>query len=104
VASGRATPRPSPSRGRLWTQVPAVLTPDTAGAELWTSAGRVRLPSSARGLARHLAAMPSFPHAIAKGPHRAAVDALRAHGILDPCDLPQAIVPADPKSLDGWRF
>jgi len=104
VASGRAVPRPAPSRDRLWTQVPAVLVPDGAGVELWTPAGRVVLPRSARGLARHLAAMPSFPRAIAEGSRRAAVDALRAHGILDPCDLPQAILPAKPEALDGWRF
>jgi len=104
VASGRATPRPAPCRDRLWTQVPAVLVPDAAGTELWTSAGRLPLPRSARGLARQLAAMPSFSRAIARGAQRATVDALRAHGILAPCDLPQVILPAEPASLDGWRF
>jgi hypothetical protein len=39
-----------------------------------------------------------------RGRHRDAIDILQAHGILDPYDLPQVIVPADPAALDGWRF
>jgi hypothetical protein len=47
--------------------------------------------------------MPSFERADARaaGP---AVDLLIAHGILGPQDLPLRIVPADPGTLDGWRF
>ena len=96
VASGRATPIPSASRDRLWTQVPAVLEPDASSTRLWTQAGHIRLPRSARELARQLAAMPSFPRTMLRGPHREAIGTLQAHGILDPHDLPQVIVPADP--------
>jgi hypothetical protein len=39
-----------------------------------------------------------------RGRLREAIDILQAHGILDPHDLPQVIVPADPAALDGWRF
>jgi mannose-6-phosphate isomerase-like protein (cupin superfamily) len=104
VVSGRATPIPSASSDRLWTQVPTVLEPDAACTRLWTPAGHIRLPRSARELARHLATMPSFPRTMRRGRHREAIDILQAHGILDPHDLPQAIVPADPAALDGWRF
>ena len=104
VASGRAVPIPSASRDRLWTQVPTVLEPDASSTRLWTPAGHVLLPRSARALARHLATMPSFPRTMLRGPHRDAIEILRAHGILDGHDLPQVIVPADSAVLDGWRF
>ena len=95
---------PSASRDRLWTQVPTVLDPDASSTRLWTPAGPILLPRSARELARHLATMPSLPRTMLRGPHRAAIETLQAHGILDRHDLPQAIVPADPAALDGWRF
>jgi hypothetical protein len=102
VASGRAVGIPGPSSTYLWSQVPAVL--DARGTSLLTPEGRIDLPRSARPLARELAAMPAVPRAMLRGPHRAAVAALVAHGVLDARDLPEAIVPANPRALDGWRF
>lgn len=102
VASGRAVGIPPPSAAYLWSQVPAV--PDGRGVSLVTPEGRIDLPRSARALARRLAAMPSIPRAMLRGPQRAAVAALVAHGVLDARDLPEAIVPANPRALDGWRF
>ena len=81
-----------------------VLEPNAACTRLWTPAGHIRLPRSARELAKHLATMPSLPRTMRRGRHRDAIDILQAHGILDPHDLPQVIVPADPAALDGWRF
>ncbi len=104
VASGRATAIPRPSPDRLWTQVPAVLEAGGRSARLWTPAGHIDLPRSARPLARHLAAMPSIPRSMLRGTHRAALATLLAHGVLDTRDLPQAILPSDPAALDGWRF
>jgi hypothetical protein len=102
IASGRAIGIPRPSSAYLWSQVPAV--PDPGGSSVLTPEGRIDLPRSARRLARHLAAMPGVPRAMLRGPHRAAVAALVAHGVLDARDLPEAIVPANPRALDGWRF
>jgi len=102
VASGRAVGIPRPSAAYLWSQVPAVL--DPRGTSLLTPDGRIDLPRSARPLARRLAAMPGVPRAMLRGPHRAAVAALVAHGVLDARDLPEAIVPSNPRALDGWRF
>ena len=39
-----------------------------------------------------------------RGTHRSTLATLLAHGVLDPRDLPQAILPSDPAALDGWRF
>ena len=100
VASGRALGVPRPSPAHLWSQVPAVLD----GGALVTLEGRIDLPRSARPLARRLAAMPGVSRAMLRGRHRAALATLVAHGILDARDLPAAIVPADPRALDGWRF
>jgi hypothetical protein len=100
VASGRAHPRPRPTRGRLWTQVPVV-----AGAvrgarfQLWTADGTLWLPRSARPLASRLSSMPVVEHADA-----AEAAALLEHGVLGTEDLPLTIVPDAPNALDGWRF
>ncbi len=101
VASGRARPRPRRDPRWLWTQVPV-----TAGAldrarrrfRLQTPDGAAWLPAAARGLARRLTGMP----AVARGSRGA--EPLIALGVLAPEDLPQAIVPAAPRALDGWRF
>jgi hypothetical protein len=103
VTSGRVRAVP-PTSQRLWTQVPAVLEAARTSVRLWTHAGRVDLPPSARPLARALASMPSLPRSVLRGRHARAVEALLAHGVLDARDLPDAIVPADPAALDGWRF
>ena len=102
VTSGRVDGRASPSRTRMWTQVPAVpLGHDRAGLRLALPDGvRVRVPRSARRIGRELAMMGSFPRA-ALGP---ALPALVAHGIVGPEDLPQVIIPEAPAALDGWRF
>ncbi len=103
VVSGRATVIPVVS-SRLWTQVPAVVETANGRASLLTPAGRVALPGSARPPSRLLATMPSLPRSALRGRHRQAVEQLLAHGVLDTRDLPLAILPADPASLDGWRF
>ena len=104
VTSGRATPIPRPSADRLWTQTPAALEAGRASVRLWTAAGHIDLPASARALAASLAAMPSLPRSALRGRHGPAVRTLLEHGILDARDLPRAIVPAEPADLDGWRF
>jgi hypothetical protein len=101
VASGRARPRPHRDPRWLWTQVPV-----TAGAldrarrrfRLQTPDGTAWLPAGAHGLARRLTGMP----AVARGSRGA--EPLIALGVLAPEDLPQAVVPAAPRALDGWRF
>lgn len=106
VASGQAEPRPSPSRTRLWTQVPAVAGPvDDAGGTfpLWTPAGQIRLPVMTRRLARLLPAMPSLTRAEARR-HGDGIAPLLAHGIVGDEDLPLMVVPRDPARLDGWHF
>jgi cupin superfamily protein len=117
VTSGRARAVP-PASERLWTQVPAVLETGRAHglrathgdrgqsgpARLWTHAGRIDLPASARPLARALASMPSLPRSVRRGRHARTVETLLNHGVLDARDLPDAIVPANPAALDGWRF
>jgi hypothetical protein len=103
IASGQAIAIPR-SSDRLWTQVPVVVEGARSGAVLVTPEGRVALPVSAERLSRRLAAMPSLPRSALRGRHRRAVEWLLAQGILDDRDLPTAIQPADPTSLDGWRF
>src|SRR5262249_38022643 len=101
VASGRARPRPRRDPRWLWTQVPV-----TAGAldrarrrfRLQTPEGSAWLPARAHGLARRLTGMP----AIAAGTADAAT--LIALGVLAPEDLPQAIVPAAPRTPDRRRL
>lgn len=104
VASGQAEPRPRRSRSRLWTQVPAVagpLDPARGKFPLWTPAGAVWLPASARHLARRLPEMPSLTRLEARR-HGGAV--LVAHGILGDEDLPLLVVPDNSTRLDGWNF
>ena len=101
VASGRAWPRPRRDPRWLWTQVPV-----TAGAldrrrrrfRLRTPEGAAWMPAQARALARRLTGMPAV---VAGTPGVAPLIAL---GVLAPEDLPQTIVPAVPRALDGWRF
>jgi hypothetical protein len=123
VASGRALTIPRPG-ARYGTQVPAVAQQDDArgrrgmrgtrtgrsnprtprSVNLLTASGHVTLPASARALIRPLSTMSTFSRAALDRRHGAAVERLLAHGVLDTRDLPLAIRPADPASLDGWRF
>jgi hypothetical protein len=98
VVSGRVDAVPGTSRSRLWTQIPAVV---SAGA-LVTEDGTIPLPARSLPLARSLASMPSFR--AANGRMRADLAPLLERGIVSPQDLPLRIIPADPGSLDGWRF
>lgn len=102
VASGRVDEIPSPSRTRVWTQVPAVPVKNArAGLTLALPDGaRARVPRAAGRISRDLAMMASFPRA-ALG---AALPALVAQGIVGPEDLPRVVIPDAPASLDGWRF
>ena len=104
VASGRVDAVPQSSRSRLWTQVPAIAVARArTHVDLVTPDGVLRLPAVTRSLARHLALMPHFP--LPASPRaRAALSPLLDQGILAPQDLPLRIIPADPRSLDGWRF
>ena len=101
VASGRARPRPRRDPRWLWTQVPVTAgTLDRARRRfrLQTPEGAAWLPARAHGLARRLTGMP----AVAAGSRGAGP--LIALGVLAPEDLPQTVVPAAPRALDGWRF
>ncbi len=104
VADGRVTARRRQSRHWLWTQVPAVASPSGApgSVRLWTADGAVDLGPATRPLAAWLAAMPAVPRSMVD--RQRALASLLAHGILGDEDLPVRIVPADPGSLDGWRF
>ena len=101
VASGHARPRPRHDARWLWTQVPV-----RAGAldrarrrfRLLTPEGIAWLPARTRALAAQLAGMP----AVAADTRDAAP--LVKLGVLAPEDLPQALVPEAPRTLDGWRF
>ncbi len=102
VVSGRVDRIPAAARGRLWTQVPAVMAGRGQAVRVRTGAGEeITLPRSARDLARRLAMMP----ALARGGRDAAAKALLLrHGLLAPHDLPLRILPDEPGALDGWRF
>ncbi len=102
VVSGRVDRLPAAARGRVWTQVPAVMAGRGPAVRVRTGEGAaITLPRSARGLARHLAMMP----ALARGGRDAAAKALlMRHGVLAPHELPLRILPDEPASLDGWRF
>ncbi len=97
VVSGRVEELPPASRTRLFTQVPV----SVSGARILTPDGAVPLSRAARALARALALMPNLPR-----PRRAnaALSELDAQGIVGPRDLPLRILPANPRTLDGWRF
>ena len=97
VASGRVAAPPSSSRTRVWTQVPAIV----RGTTLSLPDGvRVRVPRVTAPVARGFALMASFPRA-ALG---RALPALEAYGVVGAQDLPGALTPDAPASLDGWRF
>jgi hypothetical protein len=102
VVSGRVDAMPRPSRSRLWTQIPAVMTSGRSRVTLVTPDGALSMPPGVRSVARRLALMPSFPAPAGRG--RAAFAPLLDQGIVAPQDLPLRIIPADPGSLDGWRF
>ena len=106
VVSGRADHVPAPSRGRLWTQVPAVAgRVDCARRQfpLWLPGGaEIRLPAMLRAIAASLVAMPSWQ--MPPGPRKDGLEALVEHGLVGPRELPLRIIPADPDALDGWRF
>lgn len=98
VVSGTVAAVPPLSRTRLFTQVPAI----AVGPRLATPDGALPLPAAARGLARRLALMPSFPRPRATA--RRALAFLVEHGIVAPQELPLRIVPEAPGKLDGWKF
>jgi hypothetical protein len=102
VVSGRVDAMPRPARGRLWTQVPAVMTTGRSRVTLVTPDGALSLPPGVRSVAGHLALMSSFPAPGRRA--RAAFAPLLEQGIVAPQDLPLRIIPADPEALDGWRF
>ena len=104
VVSGAVDAPPAVSRRRLWTQVPAIAGAPRGGTfPLTTPGGVVRLPVTARSLARRLAAMPYFDRAATRRPSRALASLLEL-GVVGPQELPLRIIPDDPKSLEGWRF
>jgi hypothetical protein len=104
VVSGFAEPIPAATAHALWVQVPVLAEPSARAAEL-----RVRipggegppLPQAARGWAAGLGLMPRLTPTLARV---AGLSPLVGAGILGPRDLPRRIRPADPSTLDGWRF
>ncbi len=106
-AAGRIERKARRDPNRLWTQIPAVVSPiDQERGEilLWTSGGgEVRIPAAGRPIASQLAMMPSFRRAdvLAAG---AKASRLIEQGILAPRDLPLRVIPEDPAVLDGWQF
>jgi hypothetical protein len=104
VVSGRVAAIPRLSRSRLWAQVPVTTVPGPGpGLSLLTPDGPVRVPAALRSLAGQLTLMPSF-RVPASAPARRALAPLLDRGIVAPQDLPLRIVPAAPRTLDGWRF
>jgi Cupin superfamily protein len=103
VAAGRADRVPPARRDRLFTQVPAVVEAAQPGTiTLRVPGGALRLPARAGAAARHLAAMPMWEDVGSLG--AISIAPLIAHGLLAARDLPLRIVPAEPETLDGWRF
>jgi hypothetical protein len=101
VVSGRVDRMPAVTRGRLWTQIPAVIARAGPRVRVRTGEGaEIELSTRARGLARRLAMMPTVP----RGGDAAATSVLLRQGLLAPHDLPLRILPDDPAALDGWRF
>lgn len=103
VTSGRANPIPRRSADKVWTQVPVCAGPvDRRRRDfpLWLPGGVVRLPARSHALARRLSTMP----ALRRSNLDLAAQPLLEAGVLGSRDLPLRIVPARPKSLDGWRF
>jgi hypothetical protein len=105
VAAGQASPRPRPSRARMWTQVPVLAArPLRDGScTVHTPDGMLRLSASAYAVARHLTVMPALSAAEVQR-HRRRLPSLIAAGLLAPEDLPRAVIPDEPRALDGWRF
>jgi hypothetical protein len=106
VVAGRADRVPPASRDRLWAQVPALAGPLRPGARAFTlrvPGGAVTLPATAHALARRLAVMPWW-EGLRVPPREGALALLAAYGLVAPRDLPLRIIPAAPKTLDGWRF
>jgi hypothetical protein len=97
VVSGRVAAPPPSSRTRVWTQVPAIA---ERAALILPDGERARVRHVTRAVAAGLASMASFTRdALGKaGPD------LEAHGIVGAQDLPQVVLPDDPRALDGWRF
>jgi hypothetical protein len=102
VVSGRVLSPPPVSQRRAWTQVPAVAVGVRGDTLVLTLPDGVRAhaPRTTQRVARALAMMASFSRA-ALGD---AWPALIAQGVVAPQDLPQAVAPAAPSALDGWRF
>ena len=103
VTSGRAEPVPRESANTLWTQVPVCagrLDRRQRDFPLWVPGGPVRLPARCHAVARRLATMPALRRSRLGAAARPLLDA----GVLGSRDLPLRIVPARPKTLDGWRF
>jgi hypothetical protein len=107
VVDGKAVGVPPVARGRLWTQVPAVLTAVGRGRARRTLLGvdggaTVDVGPLSPAIGGALAAMPSWP--TRGGRPAPELARLEAWGVLAPRDLPRRIVPRDPRALDGWRF
>lgn len=105
AVAGQVTELPPPSTTRLWTQVPVVAGPVDARRRrvpVWTPDGELWLPARAAALASRLAAMPVIERGVVGDARTLALLARR--GLLAPHDLPLRVVPAHPRTLDGWRF
>jgi hypothetical protein len=102
VASGPVTAMPRASRTRVWTQIPtrATATRDGVTVLALPDGARVRVPGGVRRFADDLASMSSFPRAVLAP----VLPALLALGVVAAADLPIALRPAAPRTLDGWRF
>jgi hypothetical protein len=104
AVSGFAEPIPAIRSRTVWTQVPVVADRrgHARGLETWTPDGAgPRLPARA---AAWIAGFPAMPWLTRARAVNAGLEPLIAAGILAPHDLPLRIRPADPASLDGWRF
>jgi hypothetical protein len=102
IASGPVDRIPPVSRGRLWTQVPAIAGPRRRGTfALTTPDGVIDVPVAARHFAERLAAMPRLD---APRHTSATLAWFLEHGLVAPQDLPLRIIPSNPARLDGWRF
>lgn len=107
VVAGQAVPVPAEDQERLWAQVPAVAGPlDRRRRQfpLWLPDGEeIVLSAAARPWAASLASLPSWRRP-GTGVLPDGLALLVRHGLVAPRDLPLRIIPADPASLDGWRF
>ncbi|PYN04267.1 MAG: hypothetical protein DME07_03950 [Candidatus Rokuibacteriota bacterium] len=105
VVGGRAIATPGVARDRLWVQVPVVAAPVDRRRREFTLRSAdgppVRLPAGLHRWAIRLTLMPCLRLADVPA---AARDRLLLSGILAPVDLPVAVRPRRPRTLDGWRF